>query len=329
MITIDRKETNVHRIKDMELSETSKSHQNMLISTRLNDRLLDHQEMKYDFLTRLDQSLEKQHSTTEKLRRELYKLKQSSFKTDDKAPSTSHVMEILLHSFQCVNKEDANSSSCSETDIVSCGDDDSLLEDFEDDLKDSIHLAKRRFGPRDSVASSPASKRRGDDESLNDDFEDDLKDSVHLAKRRFHPRNSETTWPATQLRGDMECELEKRQFRKADSESSCATTKLRGELKSLRDSVGSTTIATIVEPGSHRTVRAKAAWMVTSKDTKRDSIVLYRSIELNALITTTQYWCITRNTFYRWCYRTYCGVVYSRWNRLSVFILKTQCNEQH
>lgn len=112
-------------------------------------------------LTTSDDSLEKQLSTTEKLRRDLLKMKQSSVNTDDNAPSPSRVLEVLLFALRCVEKKDEADD-----------DDESLIDDFDDELRDSIHLAKRRIRPRDSDASWPATKLQGDSGSCSNAVDD-------------------------------------------------------------------------------------------------------------------------------------------------------------
>ena len=131
----------------------------MLLHSSSHNRTLLNEEEKPVFLTShsldfavSDDSLEKHHSTTEKLRRDLFSMKQSSFNTNDKAPSPSRVMEVLRYALRCVDKKG---------DIYD--DEESFDDDYDDELRDSIHLAKRRLGrPQDSEASWPATKLRGD-----------------------------------------------------------------------------------------------------------------------------------------------------------------------
>ncbi len=132
----------------------------MLLHSSSHNRTLLNEEEKPVFLTShsldfavSDDSLEKHHSTTEKLRRDLLIMKQSSFNTNDKAPSpSSRVMEVLRYALRCVDKKGDNYD-----------DEESFDDDYDDELRDSIHLAKRRLGrPQDSEASWPATKLRGD-----------------------------------------------------------------------------------------------------------------------------------------------------------------------
>jgi hypothetical protein len=184
MTTIERKNTDFHQIKDRDYSEPgcgsgsnafALPRQNMVLSSSLKGILLTQEEKEFDFLTRrnlnspADKSLEKKrHSTKEKGRRDLFNMKQS-FKTDDTAPHTSRVMKILLLAFlQSVDTKDTKSSSCYHADIIKNDDDESLIDDYDDELQDSIHLAKQRYGRPDSEASWAATRRRGNFKMIGD-----------------------------------------------------------------------------------------------------------------------------------------------------------------
>jgi hypothetical protein len=185
-MAIERKNKKIRQIKDGDSSEAGNGSGNtitslqdccmLLLSSTHNDGLLNDDE-KSDFHTSCnlnfpaDESLEKeQHSLTEMLRRDLFTMKQTSFKNNGTAPFRASVRDILLLAMKCVDAQDHESSSLSyDTDILTYDDDESLLDDYDDELNDSIHLAKRRFGRSDSSDPSRATpQRRGDLECIGD-----------------------------------------------------------------------------------------------------------------------------------------------------------------